>query len=120
MSKLTPREELFCLHYLESSSVPESATKAGYSQSYSKTKAYLLAKRPEIQGRLKELRSEYISTFFESTAAKALQIVTDVLENGDTSTAQLKAAELILKQAGIITDKFDINQKIEYEITFRN
>ena len=116
----TSRQQIFILEYFKDANAQAAATVAGYSPSFVKSKAYLLPKQHEIKAELERMRAEYITNFFQDTAIEALQTIQEILKAGDTSTSQLRAAELILKQIGIITDKVDINQKVNYEITFTN
>ena len=61
MSKLTVKQEAFCLHYAKTGNATESYLTAGYkatTNGVARTEASKLLTKPNIQARLKELADE--------------------------------------------------------------
>ena len=128
MAKLTEKQKRFCDYYIETTNATEAAKRAGYSEKTAYAIGVENLRKPQIE--------EYIRTRLDqmdkervASADEVLAYLTSVLRCEETeqvlrvssSGAQTiiekepaikdrnKAAELLGKRYGILTDKLDIN-----------
>lgn len=124
---LTTKQKMFADEYLVSGNATQSAIKAGYSEKYAHTNANKLLQNTTIKNyleeKLKEIESRKIAD-----AAEVMRYLTSVMRNetkeevpivvnnGEWSEVQMvekdtsikdrnKAAEMLAKRFGILTDK---------------
>lgn len=140
MRKLTLKQKFFADSYLELGNAYQAARKAGYSEAYSKGSVVKLLEnvsvRAYIDKRLEKLESEKIAS-----AAEVMQYLTSVLRGdekeetvvvesiGDgmsearlvnktvTPKDKLKAAELLAKRYGILTDRLNVEGSVTVVVT---
>lgn len=119
VSNLTDKQLSFCEEYIKLRDVKESALKAGYSDTYAKTKAFLLIKETKISDKIQELEKAYYQDYFKKSAIDAAAVLEDIMKNSLNDSARLKAVDMIFKQAGVITDSplVEINNR-EIKVTF--
>ena len=104
VGSLTIKQIKFCESYISTRNATQSSLEAGYSQSYSKSKAYGLLKNTEIQAKIKELESEYNQNHFKKLSLIANTELENILVNSENDSAKLKAIELVYKLSGVIQD----------------
>ena len=127
---LTVRQRMFADEYLVSGNAEQAAIKAGYSEKYARGNAHKLVAnsciKTYIDEKLKEIESSKIAD-----AAEVMRYLTSVMRNetkeevpvvvnnGDWSEVQMvekdtsirdrnKAAEMLAKRFGILTDKVSL------------
>lgn len=128
MAKLTDKQKKFADYYIELGNATQAAIRAGYSEKYANTNASKLLQnttlKDYIDERLKQLEDERIAS-----AAEVMKYLTSVLRNelteevvvvegdgdGYSSAKKIKkdisvkdrnkAAEMLAKRYGILTDK---------------
>lgn len=111
---MTEQQRKFCISYVRSRNAYKAAQDAGYSLSYSKSRAYELLKIKEIATEVKRLEDIYFKQGFKDLAIKGLHAISEIIDNVENPTARLRAAELVLKQAGFIDPT-----KVDQEFTIR-
>lgn len=113
---MTDQQRKFCIAYVRCRSTTKAAQEAGYSESYSKSRAYELLRIPEIATEVERLEGEYYKQTFKELALKGLNAIREIIESDENPTARLRAAEMVLKQAGHI-DPAKVDQ--EFTITVK-
>ena len=107
--ELTEMQKIFCANYIMTGNAYESAIKAGYSESFAKTKAGQLAKQPKIEAYMKGLREERTEALTDAIASvdEILIFLSDTMRglNGAKPSERLKSAELLGKSYSMFTDK---------------
>lgn len=136
--KLTEKQKRFADYYIQTANATESAIRAGYSKNTASETGYENLKKPHIkkhiEEKLKELDNQRVAD-----AKEVLEYLTSILrgeekeetvvvegkgegmsrarnvEKAISAKDRLKAAELLAKRYGLLTDviKGDINTKIE-------
>ncbi|PHO12557.1 hypothetical protein CPG38_06835 [Malaciobacter marinus] len=110
MSDLTVKQISFCKNYILTRDIKQSSLSAGYSQSYSKSKAYELLQDEKIQNKIKELEKEHNQEHFKRLSTIANKELETILLSSDNDNTRLRAIELIYKLSGIIQDdKISLN-----------
>ena len=110
MSNLTVKQISFCKNYILTRDIKQSSLSAGYSESYSKSKAYELLQDEKIRNKIKELETEHNQEHFKRLSIVANTELENILTNTDTDSTKLRAIELIYKLSGIIQDdKISLN-----------
>lgn len=110
MSDLTVKQISFCKNYILTRDIKQSSLSAGYSQSYSKSKAYELLQDEKIQNKIKELEKEHNKEHFKRLSTIANKELETILLSSDNDNTRLRAIELIYKLSGIIQDdKISLN-----------
>ncbi|MBO5957528.1 MAG: terminase small subunit [Bacteroidales bacterium] len=134
LSKLTVKQEAFCLHYAKTGNATESYKQAGYSvksDTVAGVEGHKLLKNPKVKDRLAELAEE-TKTAAIADIAEIQEMLTAILRNqaheqvvvveniGDfTSEARtvekdtsikdrIKAAETLAKMQGAFDNKFQL------------
>lgn len=113
---MTGQQRKFCIEYVRCRNASKAALVAGYSESYSKSKAYELLRIPEIMTEVERLEGDYYKQTFKELALKGLNAIGEIIENVENPAARLRASELVLKQAGFI-DPARVDQ--EFTITVK-
>ena len=114
VSDLTIRQIKFCEHYILTRDIKQSSLSAGYSESYSKSKAYELLQDERIQKKINTLESEHNQNHFKRLSIIANKELENILLDDDNSNTKLRAIELIYKLSGVIQDdkvSLNINNK---------
>ena len=128
MAKLTEKQKRFCDYYIETTNATEAAKRAGYSEKTAYAIGVENLRKPQIE--------EYIRTRLDqmdkervASAEEVLAYLTSVLRGEETEQVlkgvgegaqrlvdkepnikdRIKAAELLAKRHGLLTDKLDIN-----------
>lgn len=105
MSDLTAKQIKFCEHYILTRDIKQSSLSAGYSSSYSKSKAYELLQDERIQKKILTLESEHNQNHFKRLSIIANKELENILLDDDNSNTKLRAIELIYKLSGVIKDE---------------
>lgn len=108
---MTEQQRKFCINYVRSRNTVKAALEAGYSESYSKSRAYELLRISEIATEVERLEGEYYRQTFKELALKGLNAIREIIESDENPTARLRAAEMVLKQAGHI-DPAKVDQEV--------
>ncbi|MGL5718856.1 MAG: terminase small subunit [Paraclostridium sp.] len=127
MSKLNDRQKAFADYYVESLNIYDSALKAGYSESYAKSRSCELLENVRIKSYIDEIMNSKSNDRIASQD-EILQILTDIARGiteeevvsfsnlGEecrttrkpTIKDRMKASELLGKRYRMWTDKVDI------------
>lgn len=127
---LNQRQKMFADEYLVTGNIYQSAIKAGYSENYAKGNSAKLLENESIKAyideRLKQIESSkiadasevmrYLTSVMRNETKEEVPVV---LNNGDWSEVQMvqkdtsikdrnKAAEMLAKRFGILTDKMSL------------
>lgn len=108
---MTDQQRKFCIAYVRCRNTLKAALEAGYSKSYAKSRAYELLRIPEIATEVERLEGEYYKQTFKELALKGLTAIREIIESDENPTARLRAAEMVLKQAGHI-DPVKVDQEL--------
>lgn len=110
MSDLTVKQISFCEHYILTRDIKQSSLSAGYSESYSKSKAYELLQDEKIQLHIQKLEKEHNQEHFKRLSTIANKELETILLSSDNDNTRLRAIELIYKLSGVIQDdKISLN-----------
>ena len=104
MSELTIKQILFYENYILTRDIKQSSLNAGYSESYSKSKAYELLQDDRIQKKIQKLESEHNQNHFKRLSIIANKELENILLDDDNNNTKLRAIELIYKLSGVIQD----------------
>lgn len=105
MRDLTAKQIKFCQKYILTRDIKQSSLNAGYSESYSKSKAYELLQDERIQKKIQKLESEHNQNHFKRLSIIANKELENILLDDDNNNTKLRAIELIYKLSGIIKDE---------------
>ena len=124
---MTPKQKRFCDEYLIDCNATQAAIRAGYSEKTAKQIANELLTKPDlrtyIDERLTEMQSKAIADATEvmqyltsvlrgESKSSVLSLCGDgcqeVIEKNPDEKEKLKAAELLAKRYGLLTDKVDV------------
>ena len=108
----TEKQQKFCEEYITSGNATVAYLRAYPNAQYNTANAEApkLLKKPHIKEYLEWLR-ERVKAPTVADIQECLELLTDVMRNGDTNGVKLKAAELRLKTLGAFIDK----KKIEVD-----
>ena len=108
----TEKQQKFCEEYIKSGNATVAYLRAYPNAQYNTANAEApkLLKKPHIKEYLEWLR-ERVKASTVADIQECLELLTDVMRNGDTNGEKLKAAELRLKTLGAFIDK----KKIEVD-----
>lgn len=128
---LTPKKKRFCDEYLIDANATNAAKRAGYSEKTAYSQGQRLLKDVDVAAYIKE-RTDEISSKAIADATEVMQYLTSVLRGEETEEVvvvegcgdgyskarikdkavgakdKLKAAELLAKRYGLLTDKVGI------------
>ncbi len=93
---ITEKQEAFCIAYVATRDIQQSALEAGYSEQYAKKKAYALLKHPEVSTRITELEQAFFNERFAKLAMRSMAVFEEVLD-GYEDRARLAAIKEIFK-----------------------
>ena len=137
---MTPKQKRFCDEYLIDCNATQAAIRAGYSEKTAYSIGQRLLKDVEISAYISE-QAESINSKTIANAIEVMQYLTSVLRGDEKeetivvegcgegfSTARrmfkevgardrLKAAELLAKRYGLLTDKIDVDGAIPVVIS---
>jgi len=97
---MTKRQSDFCIHYTEIRNASEACKRAGYSDSYCKSKSHLLLKNEEILEQVTYLTDKHFKEHFSKLALVALKRLEDVINDSENRSTQLRASMYILDSLG--------------------
>ena len=110
--KLNARQKAFCEYYVASGNATDAAIKAGYSETYSKTRTNVLLQNVEICRYINELQ-EKTKTSRIMTAIERREFLTSMIKDGTVKdTDRLKALDILNKMDGEYTQKVEVNGNI--------
>jgi phage terminase small subunit len=110
MEKLTPKQKRFCDEYLKDLNGTQAAIRAGYSKKTANAIAAENLTKPYIAEHIKK-RMEKLEKSTVADAQEVVEFLTAVMRGeklGMRSSDQLKAAELMAKRWGILTENMRI------------
>ena len=109
---LNARQKAFCEFYVASGNATEAAIKAGYSETYSKTRTNVLLQNVEICRYINEMQ-EKTKTSRIMTAIERKEFLTKMILKEETKdTDRLKALDILNKMDGEYTQKVEVNGNI--------
>ena len=109
---LNARQKAFCEFYVASGNATEAAIKAGYSETYSKTRTNVLLQNVEICRYINELQ-EKTKTSRIMTAIERKEFLTKMILKEETKdTDRLKALDILNKMDEEYTQKVEVNGNI--------
>ena len=85
--------------------IKQSSLDAGYSHTYSKSKAYELIRDTKIQTKIQELETHHHQEHFKKLSLIANTELENILTNSENDSAKLRAIELVYKLSGTIQDE---------------
>lgn len=97
---MTKRQNDFCIFYTETRNASEACRRAGYSDSYCKSKSHLLLKNEEILEHITYLTSEHYQEYFSKLALVALKELNGVIGDTENRSSQLRGIMYILNAVG--------------------
>ena len=102
---MTRQQQQFCINFVHTRDVKQSALEAGYAKSFSESKAYLLPK--QHQEHILKLETEYYKQQFKVLAVDAVKALKEIINNSENDSARLSASKYVLELAGVadITSK---------------
>ena len=110
MSNLTAKQIAFCENYIITRDIKQLSSQAGYSESYSKSKAYELLQDERIVKKIHTLETEHNQNHFKRLSIVANEQLENILVGADTDSTKLRAIELVYKLSGVIQDdKISLN-----------
>jgi phage terminase small subunit len=105
VSDLTAKQISFCENYILTRDIKQSSLNAGYSKSYSKSKAYELLQDEKIQQKIEQLEKEHNQEHFKKLSMLANKELETILLGSDNDNTRLRAIELVYKLSGVIQDE---------------
>ena len=131
---LQARQELFCLEYIKDGNATLAAIRAGYKPKYAGTNADKLLKNTNIRARIDELMAE-VQQEKIADAEEVLRYLTGVMRGEITEEVavgtpigteiitkhiggreQVKAAELLAKRYGLLTENVKLSGGLPVQI----
>lgn len=111
---IAPRRERFCQEYVIDFNAKQAALRAGYSQQHPTQEGSRLLTYADVKIRIAEL-ADGVTERAKLTADAVLADIATIKKSCiDTSPAiALKACELEAKLLGILTDRLDLNAKVD-------
>ena len=93
---ITEKQEAFCIAYIATRDIQQSALEAGYSEQYAKKKAYALLNHKEVSNRINELEQAFFNERFAKLAMRSMAVFEEILD-GYEDRARLAAIKEIFK-----------------------
>lgn len=109
MTKLTPKQEMFCKEYLVDLNATQAAIRAGYSEKTAEVIGCENLRKPNIADYIQKAmdkRSEKVEISAE-WVLKGIKDLTDKLSHSDNPSAAYKGYELAGKHLKLFTDKVE-------------
>ena len=117
--KLNARQKSFCEFYVASGNATDAATKAGYSETYSKTRTNVLLQNVEICRYIEEIQEKAKSSRI-MTAIERREFLTSMIKDGAVKdTDRLKALDILNKMDGEYTQKLEVKGELKTEDPFK-
>lgn len=120
--KLTPKRERFCREYSVDYNGAQAAIRAGYSKHSAKEIASELLTIPNVKARIEALQAKVAEKLNITTEFLTRELLTN--HNLARETKKLndsnRALELVAKMHGKLSEKIDIDEKIEININYKN
>ena len=131
---LQARKELFCLEYIKDGNATQAAIRAGYKPKYAGTNADKLLKNTNIRARIDELMAEvqqekiadaeevlrYLTSVIRGEATEEVAvgtpIGTEIITKHIGGREQVKAAELLAKRYGLLTENVKLSGGLPVQI----
>ena len=131
---LQARQELFCLEYIKDGNATQAAIRAGYKPKYAGTNADKLLKNTNIRARIDELMAEvqqekiadaeevlrYLTSVTRGEATEEVAvgtpIGTEIITKHIGGREQVKAAELLAKRYGLLTENVKLSGGLPVQI----
>lgn len=131
---LQARQELFCLEYIKDGNATQAAIRAGYKPKYAGTNADKLLKNTNIRARIDELMAEvqqekiadaeevlrYLTSVIRGEATEEVAvgtpIGTEIITKRIGGREQVKAAELLAKRYGLLTENVKLSGGLPVQI----
>ena len=131
---LQARQELFCLEYIKDGNATQAAIRAGYKPKYAGTNADKLLKNTNIRARIDELMAEvqqekiadaeevlrYLTSVIRGEATEEVAvgtpIGTEIITKHIGGREQVKAAELLAKRYGLLTENVKLTGGLPVQI----
>ena len=110
--KLNARQKAFCEFYVVSGNATEAAIKAGYSETYSKTRTNVLLQNVEICRYIEELQEKAKSSRIMTAIERREFLTKMILKEETKDTDRLKAVDILNKMDGEYTQKVEVNGNI--------
>ena len=131
---LQARQELFCLEYIKDGNATQAAIRAGYKPKYAGTNADKLLKNTNIRARIDELMAEvqqekiadaeevlrHLTSVIRGEATEEVAvgtpIGTEIITKHIGGREQVKAAELLAKRYGLLTENVKLSGGLPVQI----
>ena len=131
---LQARQELFCLEYIKDGNATQAAIREGYKPKYAGTNADKLLKNTNIRARIDELMAEvqqekiadaeevlrYLTSVIRGEATEEVAvgtpIGTEIITKHIGGREQVKAAELLAKRYGLLTENVKLSGGLPVQI----
>lgn len=134
MAKLNARQELFCLEYIRDGNATQAAVRAGYSPKTAYSTGQRLLKNVEVRARIDELMADlqqekiadaeevlrYLTSVMRGEATEEVAvgtpIGTEIIAKHIGGREQVKAAELLAKRYGLLTENVKLTGGLPVQI----
>ena len=134
MAKLSARQELFCLEYIRDGNATQAAIRAGYSPKTAYSTGQRLLKNVEVRARIDELMADlqqekiadaeevlrYLTSVIRGEATEEVavgtSIGTEIITKHIGGREQVKAAELLAKRYGLLTENVKLTGGLPVQI----
>lgn len=134
MAKLSARQELFCLEYIRDGNATQAAIRAGYSPKTAYSTGQRLLKNVEVHARIDELMADlqqekiadaeevlrYLTSVIRGEATEEVAvgtpIGTEIITKHIGGREQVKAAELLAKRYGLLTENVKLTGGLPVQI----
>lgn len=97
MSKLTKRQQLFCLEYLKDFNATKAAIRAGYSERSAGSIAGENLQKPDIREEIGRLSASHFETQGLSINRILSEVISIAFSSDNSGNEKLKALEILMK-----------------------
>ena len=111
MGKLSPKQEQFCLEYIQDSNGHQAALRAGYAKASARMQASRMLSKDNIQARIAELAAEVKTDRLwsaEELRVKTQELLQMALDRDDLPNAN-RSLDMLHKTRGNYIDKQEIS-----------
>jgi len=112
MKELSPKQKNFCDEYMIGHNGSAAAIKAGYSKKTARIQSSQLLTKLNIKAYIAS-KQHKVEEKFEIRLEDVLKRVQSHAIDGDNTTIQLKAEDMLLKHLGAYTEKLEIHARQE-------
>ena len=134
MAKLSARKELFCLEYIRDGNAAQAAVRAGYSPKQANSTGARLYANVRIRARIDELMADlqqekiadaeevlrYLTSVIRGEATEEVAVGTsagtEIITKHIGGREQVKAAELLAKRYGLLTENVKLTGGLPVQI----